>query len=322
MNGQTLPEAWDITLDIPVIDAATQQGSASVQVWGVSNQEISQANNLNGMNIAVSAGMMKGLPLANPAQAGVLIQGSILQCYGNNIGVDRTLDFVISPVFATVDNPGGIGTLRKPRNIILNWKAGQTLATALATTLSTAFPSVQQSIAISNNLIRQNDEVAFFPTLEQLAQFCRQTSFDIVKTAGYAGVSIVPTNGQLLVFDGSNPQTQTTQINFQDLIGQPTWIESPNIQFKTVMRADLNLTSSKGIMLPPTQLFNTSQANSYQVNQKLTFQGGFDIISLRHVGHFRQPSADAWVTVIEAAPRQLIGAAPAFNPNLSSSAIF
>lgn len=321
VNGQSLPEAWDFTCDIPIIDAATSQGFGLATVWGISNAEISQSNNLNGMNIAVYGGMMKGLPLANPAQSGLLVQGSILQCYGNNIGVDRTLDFVISPVLATTDNPGGLGTLAKPKNIVLNWKAGQTLATALATTLSTAFPSVQQSIAISNNLVRASDDVSFFPTLEQLAQYCRRVSFDIVKTSGYAGVSIVPFNGTLAVYDGSAAQTQTTQIAFQDLIGQPTWLDGGVIQFKTVMRADLNLTSNKGIMLPQTQIINTSQANSNIINQKLTFQGGFDIISARHVGHFRQPSADAWVSIFEAAPRQQVGASPTLDTTTSAGAI-
>jgi hypothetical protein len=303
VNGQTLDAAWDCELDIPVIDAATSQGFGLLRIWGISNQEISQANNLNGKNIAVFAGMAKGLPLANPAQAGLLVQGSILQCFGNNIGVDRTLDFVISNLLATASSPGGIGTLKTPKNIVLNWKAGQTLATALATTLATAFPGVQQSIAISNSIVRPSDDVSFFPTLELLAQYCRQVSFDIVKTSGYAGVSIVPSNGAIAVYDGSSPQTQTTMIAFQDLIGQPTWIDNGVIQFKTVMRADLNLTSSKGIMLPPTQIINTAAANSYILNQQLTFQGGFDLISARHVGHFRQPSADAWCSIFEAAPR-------------------
>lgn len=304
VNGQSLPEAWDVELDIPVIDAATSQGFALAKVWGISNQEIAQANDLTGKNIAVFGGMQKGLPLANPAQSGLLIQGTILQCYGNNIGVDRTLDFVIMPGTATATaGSGGIGTLAKPKNIVLNWKAGQTLATALASTLSTAFPNAQQKISISANIVRANDEVAFFPTLEQLATFCRQTSFDVVKTSGYAGVSIVYSAGTITVSDGTASGGTTINIGFQDLIGQPTWIESPNIQAKTVMRADLAVGNS--IMLPPSQTINTQQANSFLVNQKLAFAGGFDIVSLRHVGHFRQPSADAWVTVIEAAPKQV-----------------
>ena len=110
------------------------------------------------------------------------------------------------------------------------------------------------------------------------------------------------------VFDGSQaaPARQPKQLAFQDLIGQPTWIESPNISIKTVMRADLSV--GKQIKLPPSLITNTAAANSSLINQKATFQGGFRIVSLRHVGNYRQPSADAWVTVVEAAPNQVIGA--------------
>ena len=45
VNGQTLGGAWDVELDIPVIDAATSQGFATARVWGISQQEIAQGNN-------------------------------------------------------------------------------------------------------------------------------------------------------------------------------------------------------------------------------------------------------------------------------------
>jgi len=303
VNGKTLPDAWDVELDLPVIDVATSQGFGMARVWGISNQEIAQANDLSGKNIAIYGGMQKGLPLANPAQSGLLVQGNILQCYGNNIGVDRTLDFVIQPVTSSASNPGGIGSIAKPRNIVLNWPKGQPLSSALQSALSTAFPGVTVNVNISANIVRQNDEVTAYPTLEQLAQYCRQTSLDVVKTANYAGVSIFPSGNTIAVSDGTNQSSAPTiAINYTDLIGQPTWIESPNIQIKTVMRADLAVWSQ--IKLPPTLTINTAAANSYIVNQKLAFQGAFNVVSLRHVGRFRQPTADAWVSVIEAVPQQ------------------
>ena len=105
-------------------------------------------------------------------------------------------------------------------------------------------------------------------------------------------------------FDGTQATSGTsTQIAFQDLIGQPTWIESPNIQFKAVMRADLSV--GQKITLPPSIVTNTAQAQSSLVNQRATFQGGFTIVSLRHVGKYRAPTADAWVTIAECAPNQV-----------------
>lgn len=307
VNGKTLGAAWDVELDVPVIDAATSQGFGLARVWGISNQEIAQANDLTGKNISIYGGMQKGLPLANPRQSGLLVSGTVFQCFGNNIGRDRTLDFVVSPGPATSSSTGGVGTVKAPRNFTLNWPAGTPLSGPLKNCLQAAFPGYTVNVNISASIVRPNQEVHIVPTLEQLAQFCRQTSRDIVKTSGYQGVSIVPNGTTINVFDGSvAPSGAATAIAFQDLIGQPTWIESPNIQSKTVMRADLAVGSQ--FTLPPTLITNTAQANSSLVNQKATFQGGFSVISLRHVGTFRQPDAHSWCTVIEGAPNNPVAA--------------
>ena len=311
VNGKTLPGAWDVELDIPVIGQATPQGQALARVWGVSKQEISQANDLNGMNISIYGGMQKGLPLANPAQAGLLVQGFIFQAFGNWIDVtQQSLDLVIMAGSGSTAANQGTGTLKAPKNLVLNWKAGTTLASALTTTLQTAFPGMTVTVSINAGIVRPNDEIGFFPTLEQLSQFVRETSIDIIKTANYAGVSIVVAANAISVFDGSAVSGAIPkQINFQDLIGQPTWIEAPNIQFKTVMRGDINVGDQ--VILPPTQITNSQQSSTSLVNQSVTFQGGFTIVSERHVGAFRQPAADSWVTVLEGAPNALAGAGSA-----------
>ena len=321
VNGQTLPGAWNVELDIPVIGQATPQGFAGAIVWGISRQEISQANNLNGKNISIFGGMQKGLPLANPAQAGLLVQGYIFQAFGNWIGVDQTLDLVIAPGAAPTDDgsssTGGTGTLAKPKNLTLNWKKNTPLGDALTNTLQTAFPGYTVTVNINSGIVRPNDEVGFFPTLEQLAQYALQTSKNIIKTAGYPGVSLIPGQNAISVFDGSQSSSSNagsgsasssspTQINYQDLIGQPTWLENTIISIKTVMRADLQVGNQ--IMLPKTQITNTQAAPSSLINLQSAFQGSFTIQSLRHVGNFRQPSADSWVTVITAYPSQPLGA--------------
>jgi hypothetical protein len=308
VNGTTLTGAWNIELDIPVIDAATSQGFSSLRVWGITNAEISQANNLVGKNIQVFGGMARGLPLANPAQSGLLVSGIVYQCFGNNIGTARTLDFVISPGAATSSFSGGVGTLKSPLNFSLNWKGGQPLGPALKSALQTAFPGYTVNVNVSANIVRPAGDTpsGFYSTLEQMAQDVRAMSLSIVKTSGYTGVSIVCSGTTINAFDGTAANNNSpTQINFQDLIGQPTWIESPNIQLKTVMRADLTVGSQ--IMLPPTLITNTAQANSSLVNQQTSFQGGFTVISIRHVGDFRAPTGDAWVSVIEASPNIVTG---------------
>jgi hypothetical protein len=64
VNGQTIPGTLNIELDIPVSTFATIAGNAWVRVWGIGIEEMSQAHDLVGKNLAISGGMKKGLPLA------------------------------------------------------------------------------------------------------------------------------------------------------------------------------------------------------------------------------------------------------------------
>ena len=312
VNGQTLPGAWNVELDLPVIDAATTQGYGNARVWGISVAEIAQANDLNPIisqnkfkNIAIFGGMQKGLPLANPAQSGLLLSGQIYQCFGNWIGNAMTLDFVIAPGQATASAAGGIGTLANPKNLTLNWQGGQPLGPALKSCLQTAFPGYTVNVNVNSGIVRPSGDTptGFYPTLEQLSQDVRAMSKSIVKTSGYMGVSIL-INGMTITASDTASSSPSKAISYQDLIGQPTWLEGGSISLKTVMRADLSVLSQ--ITLPQTIISNSSQSGSSLVNQKATFQGGFVITSLRHVGEYRNPSADAWVTVIEAAPNNLV----------------
>jgi hypothetical protein len=313
VNGTTLPNAWDVTMDVPVIDSATPMGWPTVTVFGISVQEINQANNLVGKNISISGGMKAGLPLAKPQQSGLLFQGTIFQSFGNWIGTEMTLDLVVMPGTSNATQIGSTGTVGAPRNIVLEWQGGQTMAAALETCLARAFPNYKRVINLDSRLVRPSNispaiDSHAVPTIQGLAQYCRQVSFDIIQDPDYAGVSIVPasSNSTIYVFDRSTPPSgAATKIAFEDMIGQPTWLEAGLISIKTVMRADLQV--QQQITLPQARIINTQLSNSSLINQNATFQGGFSVMSVRHVGQFRQASADAWVTVIEAAPNKLVG---------------
>ena len=320
VNGQTLPGAWDVTFDLPVIGQGTPQGNATIQIWGISVAEIAQANNLgptaaggpgSGYNVQLFGGMQKGLPLAKPQQSRLLLSGSILQAFGNWINTDMTLDLVVMPITSTPTQAGGIGTLKNPKNLELNWQGGQTLQQALTTTLRTGFPSVKKfNINIDPNIVAPTGAYlpGFYPTLTELNQYVGQVSRAHIKTAGYAGVSIwVSANGTINAIDGTQHQSNSKpkQIAFTDLIGQPTWIGDGLIQFKTVMRGDLDIWNE--IKMPPALVTDTAASASSLVNLRAAFQGNFNIASMRHLGSFRNPSADAWVTVFDAAPQVQIG---------------
>lgn len=132
--------ALNIELDILNYGYDSPAGQSFVRIWGIPLQEIAQASNLNMQNIQVYGGMQKGLPLANPAQAGLLVQGQIQQAFGNYISVNQTLDLIVVAGYASASAPGGTGSPEASADIPFNWKAGVPLGTAIKNALATSTP--------------------------------------------------------------------------------------------------------------------------------------------------------------------------------------
>jgi len=285
-NGKFDPNYLNVELDIPVVEMALPVGSAFVRLWGISIAAISQGFNFNGVRILVFGGMSKGLPLSNPKQQGLLLQGVIQNAFGNWQGTTQTLDMIVQ-----FDG----GTIADEKNLVLAWGAGTKLADAIKATLSIAFPSYTYNINISDNLVLGHDAPGYYQTIGQFASYVKQASQDIIG-GNYQGVSITIRSGTFYVYDGTTP-TAPTPIAFVDLIGQPTWLSLFQINFKTAMRGDIAV--GDYIQMPPGQS-TLSQKSYSQFKQGSVFAGVFQVDKIRHVGNARQPTADAWVTVFDA----------------------
>jgi len=291
VNGANLPGAFNVELDITVSNLAVPIQDGWIRVWGIALEDISQAHDLVGKRIEVYGGMKKGLPLAKEKQSGLILQGYILKAWGNWIGLDQTLDMVVT---------ANLGTNAAPKNIVHNWKKGTPLADAIASTLKTAFPKYDSKIDISSKLILSEDDVGYYYSAAQYAKHLLDTSTSIVG-GNYQGVKILLTETTFNVYDGSTQKTPVA-IAFEDLIGQPTWIDPNKIQFKCAMRYDLSV--GDYVTLPKSAITTTSAASAIPAgssqNAKSIFQGTFWIAEERHLGNFRQPDAASWVTVFNA----------------------
>jgi hypothetical protein len=295
INGQTDPCALNIEIDAPQGPFHVAVGGTMVRIWGISLQQISQVSSLNQANspfsIKVYGGMRAGLPLANPQQSGLIIQGSILNAFANWIGTDMTLDLTIAPQLGSANEAGY-------KNIVHNWQANTPLSRALQQTLTTAFPGFTPKINISPNLVLPYNDNGFYQTLEQFSNYLFQVSRDVVKTSGYSGVRISQNGNSIVVSDGTQSNMSNKQINFQDLIGQPTWIGLNTVSVKTVMRADIDISD---VVTLPNSLVTTTAASAPQYRSQTSFQGKFMVQEIRHVGNFRQPDAASWNTTFNMA---------------------
>jgi hypothetical protein len=170
--------------------------------------------------------------------------------------------------------------------------------------LQSAFPSAKTVGAETLNQVLTlpyAPQAGGYPNVGQFSEYVRSVSQAIVNgqdgpsKSTYSGIRIVPTPTGFRLFDGTT-KTNPKQIEFNDLIGQPTWLNPLELTFKCVMRADLAV--GDFIKMPIAQTTSTS-ASFAQYRNKATFQGAFQIKAVRHLGDSRQPSGDSWVTVID-----------------------
>jgi hypothetical protein len=279
-----------LQLDLDIYQAAahTPAPLGSITLYGVSFDDINQTNYLPGALIQVFVGMTAGLPFANPDQAGLIVQGTVLQAFGNWQGNNVSLSLIIT---------GGAVDQSESINLPLNWKKGDTLTKAVTETLQTGYIGTNVTGSFSDNLVAVQDEFAIYDNLKTFSTWVNSASKAINSSPTYSGASIVNTSSGFILYDNLSSASNNTLINYTDLIGNITWLNVATISAKVVMRADLEV--GKYISFPAlAPVVNT--ATFAQFRNKVAFDGVFLITRLRHQGSSRQATADSWVTVIEA----------------------
>lgn len=260
----------------------------TVRIYGVSFQDLNQSANFNGAKIQISVGMSAGLPFADQFQAGLIIDGTILQAFGNWQGTQVVLNLQVAP--STYNPSSNV-------NIILDWKVGQPLQTAVESALSIAYPSVPVYGEFSPNLVYTENVTGYYPNLESFCKWVNDTSKNIIKLPNYLGASVANSSIGFVLTDGTTPATESAVVNYWDLVGNITWIDLATVQAKLVMRADLNIGNS--IIFPIGSPITNTVASFSQYRNLVSFDGVFTITQIRHVGNSRQPDANSWVTIVD-----------------------
>lgn len=314
------PGCAQIEFNIPVGPYAIPQPGSFIRIWGVGVQAVGSASDLNQQNFALYGGMQLGIAgqsgLANPAQAGLLAQGQIFQGFGNWQGTEQTIDLIC--IAGDAEPVTGA--------IIFNWTPGQSLQDALTQSFSNSYPNYDLSFDIDPGLQTQGtvSHVAYPPDalasfnawLQQLTQIQGQSlGFDLLQavnapapspldTTNYLGVQITLQGTTLKVWDSATFAPKVWQLNFQDLIGQPTWLRVNQLTFKTVMRADIQLGDDilfPKNLIPPYGLLSPDSAFPGAPNRASTvFKGRFNVVEIHHYANYRQPDADSWNTTFVA----------------------
>jgi hypothetical protein len=324
ISGIANPGALNVEFEIPFGNLTDPSSNSSwLRIWGLGLQDIGNAADLNGLSISVSAGMSRGLPLANPAQAGLIMQGTIFQAYGNWINTDQTIDINFFPAAAPVQPASSSsasnlasdpnltsalsGAPTRAAGVSFSWKASQPLSSAISNALSIAMPGYAQDLEISEKLVQNFDATGVYQSLGQFADHINKLSRSIIG-GSYRGVTMAVNGSTVRVFDGSvsAPAGSVKQIAFQDMIGQPTWQDDATISLKLVLRADIKM--GDVISIPPTQWTTSSGSAAFAQQQykspdnSSSFSGNYRVINGQHHANFRQGDAASWNTTLQIFP--------------------
>lgn len=283
-KGNNNLNALQIDIDIPVCEYDTVSGNGLIRIYGIDLELIKQATDFRGATFELTAGMSKGLPLANPEQAGVIASGSVFQAFGNWQGEQMTLDLSVQ------------GVINYANNYAFKWSKGEKLSEMLKRVIEKNHSGYIVRIAINENLILSADETGFYSTLPRFAQYVRRVSKSIITDPDYNGVGISIRDKNIIVQDGSSKKNPV-KISFIDLVGQPTWLNFGTIQFKSVLRSDLHVGDI--VQLPESLYKLSSKSNQGFKKDKTAFNGVFMITQVRHIVSSRQPDANSWCTVFD-----------------------
>lgn len=315
LNNATIPGALNIEFNIPQAPWATPQQGSWLRIWGVGIDELAASNKLSPFvqgndvrlnGVVISAGMKKGLPLAKPEQAGVIIQGSIFQPFGNWQGTNQYLEMVLLPAVGV--------TTGKQINIPFNYPKGTQLSDAIKQSLTTALSSYTVRVFVSSQLVLPYDANASYQALSQFAtmllKLSSQPAFSGIATLGggtYPGINVKVVGTTVTVYDGTieyndqNTHANPKAIAFEDMIGQPTWIGPASVSVKTVIRADVNvgdfITLPQTLSVPYVLSLPGASVPGAPSRSNAAFQGTWVVVNKRNFGNSRNPSADAWCSV-------------------------
>jgi hypothetical protein len=207
---------------------------------------------------------------------------------------------------------GGFPGLTNPLNLSWNLQPNQPFQSAISETLSRALPGVPLRIAVSPNLKLAYQDAAMYQNLEQFIGHLRDLSQSVLGAVqgkqNYPGIRASSDGRSLDVWDATS-QFGSIYIDPLDLIGQPTWVNRLQIQIKIVMRGEIRPNDT--VVLPDT-LATVEQGAIWPgtattpQRRNLSLSGSFTVVTVRHIGDFRNPDGNNWCTLIDAWPKDLI----------------
>lgn len=281
-----------ITFDLPVLACDLNVTGGAVSLRGVPVTLLHSSVSYYRARIELYAGWQKGLPLVNPDQYGLILSGEVVNAWGNWQGTDQSLNFSVNPS-VVYDREG------RPVKIAVSGKKGERLAVVLRRALTAAFPERKIVTDIDADLTLAEDLNAVeYRSIGELAWSLKQVK-------SWYAIDVVVQPGRIVVYDRTY-RGKVKTIAGTELTGQPTWVGQNTVSFKVPLRPDLAVSDIVSLPRALTSgstgalTLNAANGRNRTLMETPLFTGNFQVVSVRHLGDFRNPVADAWCTACEA----------------------
>jgi hypothetical protein len=242
---------------------------------------------------------MQGIPGLPTTNAITDLSGNIIKLVSNfDIGPATS---VVGGMTTSFFGGGNISPLSAPINLIHNMMPGTDLSGAIQDTLSKAFPQANINVLISQGIKMGYQDAGMYQSVEQYADYIQKLSQSALGSKDYQGVQLTSYNNTLTALDFTQP-VSNGEINYLDLIGQPTWLDIQTISVKVVLRGGLHVGSY--VTLPQT-LVNFAGAdamlpgNAPDQRTHISLPGAYKVYKILHIGDFRNPDGASWSTNYE-----------------------
>lgn len=276
-----------------VINDLSQTGTATLKVFNLPLKYFLRQSEFRGKTILIKGGMSKGLPLANPAQQGILIFGEIQYGIGERI---KGINFHTFSIIYTAATP--------PKNgFILDWKKGTKLSDALRNTMQNAGVTANNfNIKLDDEKwIATHDQQSCFATDKQLGDFLSKTTNGVIKIAPNSPAK------KYLITDGSAVKQKPKVISIFDFVGQPTWnggtspdgkIVTGNFDLPVILRGDIFWFDEIEIQNPLVFKVGVNAAIGLPDFARVGFTGKAQVVQLTFIANYAAASGENWVTIL------------------------
>lgn len=309
-EGVLNPGALNIEFDVNAGFLHIVRQQSRFRIYNPPREVLQNTNVYQGMIIEVSAGFLKGLPLANTQpQPGIIFTGVVANSFGNLLGTEIVLDMILAPS-ENVGNPNPAlpsGLIAySPRSYAFEWNPQQDMVLAITQTLKNAgYTVVNQTTTKVQANFKLKPFASTYSSIQDFADFVNAKSKEVVNAATpnqkqeYYGINMSDgVNKNEIILTDNAKSGKEINIPNADFIGQPTWLQYPKtIQSQHPMRSDIVVNS---VLKYPKNIPNTiSQTNPFTPSQQII--RGVERVQatiVKHTGNYRDPGYQSWCTTV------------------------